>query len=134
MPRLASQALTTALLRPDEWLSPQKLKALCRVVQSLLAAMAQHEPLEVYAQTRGGDFWYKVYIMAPRGALRMDTGGESVRTKQRARATIRHEQLQSVTLDALMTNWQQYGIRPRRAIGLMLYEAWRTSNPHRGGT
>jgi hypothetical protein len=104
---------------------PHTLKNLRRVVQSLLDAMARQEPLEIYAQTRDCDFWYKVYIIAPWGVLRMDTGGEGVQTRPRAWATIRHARLHRVTLDALMENWHQYGIWPRRTIGLMLYTAWR---------
>ena len=110
---------------------PYRLKTLRRVTQSLLDAIARHEPLDLYAQTRGGDFWYKVYIFAPRCVLRMDTGGESAQTRRRAWATIEHARLTRVTLDALMHNWQHYGIWPRRTIGLLLYDAWRQAQEER---
>jgi len=103
---------------------PHTLARLRRVTRSLLDAIGAHTPLEIYAQTLDDGFWYKVYIFAPQGVLRMDTGGESVWNRPCARAAIRYAHLTPVSLDALMTNWQQYDIWPRRAIGLLLYDAW----------
>src|SRR6266700_7138413 len=99
--------------------SPRKLMQLRRVVVELTHAIDNGAPLQVYAQTRCEGFWYKAFFFAPRGVLKVDTTGEIVTTRQHAQAIIRVLRLNAVSLDALMANWDRYGIWPRhRAICL----------------
>jgi hypothetical protein len=77
------------------------------------AMMAAGRPVDIFAQTRGGGFWYKVYLFTPYGVLKSDTGWEHLERKHFALRVIKSQGLARVSFDALMANWQRYGVWER---------------------
>jgi hypothetical protein len=96
-----------------------------RVADYLAEAIASNLPVDVFAQNRGGDFWYKVYLFTPYGVLKSDTGGEHLELKRDALRVIQRRALARVSLPSLMANWQRFGVWERsRPIGTELVRWW----------
>ena len=102
------------------------------VVHALATAIVQDLPVTIYAQTRGRDFWYKVYFVIPDGILKSDTGGEHLERRRFASRVIQTENLTVVPLNALMQNWQRYGVwEISRPIGAALLRQWEAREARR---
>jgi hypothetical protein len=89
------------------------------------AMMAAGRPVDIFAQTRGGGFWYKVYLFTPYGVLKSDTGWEHLERKHFALRVIKSQGLARVSLPSLMANWQRFGVwERRRPMGAALVRWW----------
>ena len=107
-----------------------------QVTDYLLWAIEARAPVDVYAQIRGGHFgshfWYKVFFLTPHGIWRSDTGGEGIERKRFALQIIQRQELTRVSLDALMQNWQRYGVwEISRPIGAALLRQWEAREARR---
>jgi hypothetical protein len=95
------------------WGDMRGKRHIMRGIKILQALLQDPLPAEVriYAQTcedEDDHFWYKVYFLTRAGTLKRDTTGEHLETQAFAWRVIKSQGLQSVTLDALMANWQAH--------------------------
>ena len=144
IPQATWERLTTdwgaAMVRyghPESQKEQREVQRKRRILDAIIAALESErgEDLAIYAQTccdsereEENKFWYKVFFFTRHGVLKLDTGSETLDTKENARAIIRSQKLRPVSLEGLVKNWLRYGIWKSDtsfAVGLARKWVWK---------
>ena len=109
--------------------SGRRLQKLMNLMDHLEWSLMINATVDAHAMTSLEAFWYKTFVFAEGGVLKLDTISEFLIAKSSALAIIHASQhkaypFRKTTLDAVMHNWQRYGAWERRLLGAPLLWEW----------